>query len=391
MPDNLQILGSVYANAVGIKATDTSSATKVFVRPQGTKTITSSGTTDVAAYAYASVAAGTAATPATTITATPTISVNASGLITATNSKTQSVTPTVSAGYITSGTAGTVTVDGSNTSQLTTKAAETFTPTTIDQTIAAGQYLAGAQTIAGDSNLVASNIASGVTIFGVTGTHEGGGAGWETCPESWATGLIDRTLSGAVYGSMVLTIRDAAFYNCSALTTASFPSCTTIGSNAFQYCTALTTASFPSCTYIGNSAFMNCSALTPASFPSCTYIGNNAFAGCTTLTTASFPNCTAIGYSAFVACINLTTAYFPNCTTISDYAFQYCSRLASIYFLGQTIPSFRFICFSDTPMVDSTYLGYYGSIYVLPSMVNAFKAAVGWSSLADRIVAYGGV
>jgi hypothetical protein len=62
---------------------------------------------------------GSATTPATTITANPTISVSASGLITASVSKTQGVTPTVSAGYVSSGTSGTITVNGSNTNQLT--------------------------------------------------------------------------------------------------------------------------------------------------------------------------------------------------------------------------------------------------------------------------------
>lgn len=85
----------------------------------GTKTISASGTTDVTNYASASVAAGSATTPATTITANPTISVSNSGLITASVSGSQSVTPTVSAGYVSSGTAGTVSVSGSNTSQLT--------------------------------------------------------------------------------------------------------------------------------------------------------------------------------------------------------------------------------------------------------------------------------
>lgn len=62
---------------------------------------------------------GTATTPETTITANPTISVSASGLITASVSKTQDVTPSVSAGYVASGTSGTITVNGSNTQQLT--------------------------------------------------------------------------------------------------------------------------------------------------------------------------------------------------------------------------------------------------------------------------------
>ena len=57
---------------------------------------------------------------------------------------------------------------------ISSKAAQIYTPTTTNQTIASGQYLSGAQTIAGDSNLIAENIAKDVTIFGITGTHQGG-------------------------------------------------------------------------------------------------------------------------------------------------------------------------------------------------------------------------
>lgn len=89
----------------------------------------------------------------------PTISVNTStGLITASH--------TQASGQVTGGTT-------TATEQLTTQGAQTITPTTSDQTIAAGKYLTGAQTIEGDANLVASNIKEGVTIFGVEGTYEG--------------------------------------------------------------------------------------------------------------------------------------------------------------------------------------------------------------------------
>lgn len=59
------------------------------------------------------------------------------------------------------------------TGSMTEKAAATYTPGTANQTIAAGQYLAGAQTIKGDANLKAAYIKKGVSIFGVTGTWEG--------------------------------------------------------------------------------------------------------------------------------------------------------------------------------------------------------------------------
>lgn len=61
-------------------------------------------------------------------------------------------------------------------SGVTKKAAATYTPKTSDQSIAASQYLSGTQTIKGDVNLVAGNIKSGVSIFGVTGTYVGSGS-----------------------------------------------------------------------------------------------------------------------------------------------------------------------------------------------------------------------
>ena len=123
-----------------------------------------------ASNATKAVASGSATTPTTAITATPTITVSSGGLITASVSASKSVTPTVSAGYISSGTSGTVSVSGSDTQQLTVQAAQTITPTTSNQTIAAGTYLTGAQTIEGDADLVAGNIKSGVSIFGVSGS-----------------------------------------------------------------------------------------------------------------------------------------------------------------------------------------------------------------------------
>ncbi len=96
---------------------------------------------------------------ATATQATPSISVNSSGLITASATQT--------AGYVSAGTK-------SATKQLTTKAATTITPSTSNQTVAAGTYLTGALTIAGDADLVAANIVSGKNIFNVAGNH--------TCP-----------------------------------------------------------------------------------------------------------------------------------------------------------------------------------------------------------------
>ena len=87
--------------------------------------------------------------------ATPNISVDTNGLITASAEQ--------SAGYVSSGTK-------SATKQLTTKTAATITPSTSNQTIDAGTYLTGIQTILGDENLKKENIKNGVSIFGIHGS-----------------------------------------------------------------------------------------------------------------------------------------------------------------------------------------------------------------------------
>jgi hypothetical protein len=112
-----------------------------------------------------SVSSGSATAPATISGTSATVS---TGTNTLTLSKTVSVTPSVTAGYVSSGTAGNSSV--SLTASVTTKAAATITPGTSDQEIAAGTYLTGKQTISGDANLVSANIVAGKSIFSVQGS-----------------------------------------------------------------------------------------------------------------------------------------------------------------------------------------------------------------------------
>lgn len=166
-----QMLSGVTAYSKGTKYTGT-------IQTKTSSDLTASGATVTVPKGYyasatsKSVSSGSATAPAS-------ISGSSASISTSTNlitlSKTISVTPTVSAGYVSSGTAGNSSV--SLSASVTTKGATTYTPGTSNQTIASGTYLTGAQTISGDANLIAGNIKSGVSIFNIAGSYTGGGGG----------------------------------------------------------------------------------------------------------------------------------------------------------------------------------------------------------------------
>lgn len=91
--------------------------------------------------------------------ATPTISVSPDGLITATAQQAE--------GYVEAATE-------TAAQQLETQGAQTIVPGTADQTVPAGKFLTGAQTIQGDAGLLPENIKKGVSLFGVDGSYEPG-------------------------------------------------------------------------------------------------------------------------------------------------------------------------------------------------------------------------
>lgn len=123
---------------------------------------------------------GSVTIPATTITATPSISVDSSGLISTSVSTSATVVANVTAGYVSTGTSRAITVNGSNTSQLSTQAATTITPTESEQTaVASGKYTTGIVKVGAiSSTYVGSGItqrsSSDLTVSGATVTAPSG-------------------------------------------------------------------------------------------------------------------------------------------------------------------------------------------------------------------------
>lgn len=215
----------------------------------------------------------------------------------------------------------------SSTYQMAFQPAKTITPGTASQiAVSSGYYTGGDITVAGDSNLIAGNIKSGVSIFGVNGTAQvGGGA----VVDDVSRAIIDGTIM-SIECNNVETIRQYAFTTCSSLTIANFPDCTKIQHNAFLGCRNLTSVNFPTCKSIGDNAFNGCYSLTSVSFPVCTSMGTNTFCYCSNLISVNFPACKSIGANAFTACYGLTSINFPVCTSIGVSAFAECSSLTSV-------------------------------------------------------------
>ena len=117
---------------------------KVYLTKSGDSVYARKGSSTGDIVAKQTIASGSATTPATTIPVVPSITIN-NGTIIASVDGGQDITPTVSAGYITQGTLGRISVSGSNNKVLTTKAGTTVVPytTSIRSAVAANTYTLG--------------------------------------------------------------------------------------------------------------------------------------------------------------------------------------------------------------------------------------------------------
>ena len=193
------------------------------------------------------------------------------------------------------------------------------------------------------------------------------GGGGDTSAED---GLVDGTLT-AYSNDRVTKIRDYTFYYYSSLTIVDFPLVTSVGLSTFQGCSWLTTANLPVATSVGDYAFSSCSSLTTVNLPAATSIGPYAFSSCRSLTTVNLPAATSIGTYAFRYSYSLTTLILRNTTLVC--------RLASTNAFDN--------CYHYHGTVHSTYNpdglkdGY---IYVPASLIDSYKVATNWSTLATQ-------
>lgn len=227
-------------------------------------------------------------------------------------------------------------------------------------------------------------------------------------------------------------IGQAAFHYMTGIQRVVLSNCVHISAAAFSYCTNLSYISTPKLTELGTRAF-DTTALQSVYFSLVTSLKGWTFTGCSNLSIIDLPNVTTanicdfqsigqntnnitinlpnlismsfsafsqayirniflpklskMGYYCFCRCSLLSQASFPCLSSLAAGTFDGCTSLSRLYLLSSNICGlYNSAVFRSTPMVNSTYLGIFGSIYVPSSLLANYKAHATWSYFSDRLV-----
>lgn len=133
-------------------------------------------------------------------------------------------------------------------------------------------------------------------------------------------------------------------------------------------------------TKTGQSVFQAATQLVSVDLPEVITTGGYVFNGCTALTEVKMPKATMIGNGIFNGCTALETLDFPLLADVYAGAFNSCSKLKSLIMRNSTVARLRGAAFSSTPIINGT-----GYIYVPDNLVDSYKAATNWTTVASQI------
>ena len=180
----------------------------------------------------------------------------------------------------------------------------------------------------------------------------------------------------------ITSIEGYTFNGCKHLKTVILPdTVTNIGTYAFCACTSLESIDIPNgVNTIGDYAFQSCPSLKSIDFPDGATVGKCTIASCTGLVEIELPEgMTSLSQNEFSGCNRLIVAKIPSSVaTVGRYAFDTCISLLYVDFTKHEF----------VPTLSDSSLGSASSDYqvrVPAALVDEWKAATNWSSLASKI------
>lgn len=192
--------------------------------------------------------------------------------------------------------------------------------------------------------------------------------------------IIDRSISGAYLNDRITTVGACAFLGCQALTAIDLPNVTQLKRNAFETCIHLQTINLPKVTKFDREVFKN-TAIQQADFPLLTTMENGCFNMAKNLISANLPLITTLPNDTFRNS-SIRTADFAAVTNINRTAFTDCTSLETLII---RTPSVCVISDISVALRGSKIASGTGYIYVPDNLVDSYKAATNWVTLANQI------
>lgn len=160
-------------------------------------------------------------------------------------------------------------------------------------------------------------------------------------------------------------------------------SCYQLRYYAFYMCKSVAQVRLPETVLLGLKPFYGADNLEAVFAPKAISVPDECFYYCDKLTEVVVPQAKTVGRSAFEGCTALKKLELGPVTSIDRYALM-SSGVTSLVISGETVCTLGTSALSGTPISRGT-----GYIYVPESLVEAYKAASGWSTYAGQIRAIG--
>lgn len=242
--------------------------------------------------------------------------------------------------------------------QLSTQAAATITPTTVQQqAVAAHKYTTGAVVVdpipseyiipSGTKNITSNGNAQDVKSYEKVNV---------SVPNSYAAADEGKVVqSGALVSQSSQTINENGTYD-TTLKNEVVVNVSGGGSDLKDIIEGTATSiTNNDATSVRSNGFQNYTALQSISLPNVTTIKPNAFQQCSGLTSAYFPNLTTLnGSEQFRSCTNLQVVALPKLTSTMAYTYRYCSKLTTADLYAPS--AINAMVFDSCPLFDTLIL-----------------------------------